>query len=50
MKAFGDANREMEPWGLIKGYGTWVIIDSIVGMIYASVLRKKKDVLPDTKL
>jgi hypothetical protein len=50
MKAFGDANQEMTPWGLIKGYGTWVIIDSIIGMIYASVLRKKKDILPETKL
>jgi hypothetical protein len=27
-----------------------VIIDSIIGMIYASVLRKKKDILPETKL
>lgn len=50
MKAFGDANKEMTPWGLIKGYGTWVIVDSIVGMIYSSILRKKKDILQETKL
>jgi hypothetical protein len=48
MKGFDDANKQLTPWGLIKGYGTWVIIDSIIGMIYAAILRKKKDVFPET--
>ena len=50
MKAFSDANKEMTPWGLIKGYGTWVIVDSIIGMIYSSILRKKKEIFQETKL
>lgn len=50
MKAFGDADKEMTPWALVKGYGTWVIIDSIIGMIYSSILRKKKDIFQETKL
>lgn len=50
MKNFDEANREMTPWGLVKGYGTWVIIDSIIGMIYSSILRKKRDIIPETKL
>jgi len=50
MKGFDEANKEMTPWAMVKGYGTWVIIDSIVGMIYSSILRKKKDIFQETKL
>ena len=50
MKGFDEANKEMTPWAMIKGYGTWVIVDSIVGMIYSSILRKKKDIFQETKL
>ncbi|MDP4252189.1 MAG: DUF4199 domain-containing protein [Bacteroidota bacterium] len=50
MKSFDDANNQLTPMGLIKGFGVWVIIDSIIGMIYASILRKKKDIFQETKL
>ena len=50
MKGFDDANKNMEPMGQLKGFGTWVIIDSIIGMIYAAILRKKKDIFQEPKL
>jgi FlaA1/EpsC-like NDP-sugar epimerase len=50
MKGFDDVNKQLMPIGLIKGFGTWVIIDSIIGMIYASILRKKKDIFQEPKL
>ncbi|HEY4155499.1 MAG TPA: DUF4199 domain-containing protein [Puia sp.] len=50
MKGFDEANKEMTPWALVKGFGTWVIIDSIIGMIYSSILRKKKDIFQEPKL
>lgn len=50
MKSFDDTNQQFTPMGLIKGFGTWVIIDSIIGMIYASILRKKKDIFQEPKL
>jgi len=50
MKALDDASGQVTPAGLLKGYGFSVILDSIVGMIFASILRKKKDVFPETDL
>ena len=50
MKTFDDANKQLTPLGLIKGFGTWVVIDSIIGMIYAAILRKKKDIFQEPKL
>ena len=50
MKGFDDTNKNMEPMGQLKGFGTWVIIDSIIGMIYAAILRKKKDIFQEPKL
>src|SRR5258706_4633221 len=42
MKGFRDADQMTKPWGLIKGYGTSVVIDSIFGLLFASVIRTKK--------
>jgi len=53
MKSFKDVNQQSTPMGLVKGYGFSVIIDSLFGLIFASLLRKKKpaslDVLEKTK-
>ena len=45
MKGFKDFGQETKPIELIKGYGTGVVVDSIFGLIFAALLRKKKPVL-----
>jgi hypothetical protein len=45
MKGFKDVGQETKPLGLIKGYGTGVVVDSVFGLIFAALLRKKKPVL-----
>lgn len=50
MKSFDDSNKQMSTMGLLKGFGSWVVIDSIIGMIYAAILRKKKDIFEEPKL
>ncbi len=45
MKSFKDVGQETNPMGLIKGYGTGVVVDSIFGLIFAALLRKKKAAL-----
>ncbi len=50
MKQMDDAGNQITPVGLLRGYGFSVIVDSIIGMIYASILRKKKEVFPETDL
>lgn len=42
MKSFKDADQQSKPWGLIKGYGTGVVVDSIFGLLFASILRTRK--------
>ncbi len=42
LKGFRDADQLTRPWGLIKGYGTSIVIDSIFGLLFASILRTKK--------
>jgi hypothetical protein len=44
MKGFKDVGQETKPMGLIKGYGTAVVVDSVFGLIFAALLRKKKPV------
>jgi Protein of unknown function (DUF4199) len=45
MKNFKDVDQQTRPWGLIKGYGTSVVVDSIFGLLLASILRTKKPVV-----
>jgi len=45
MKGFKDVGQETKPMGLIKGYGTAVVVDSVFGLIFAALLRKKKPVI-----
>ncbi|HEY4965676.1 MAG TPA: DUF4199 domain-containing protein [Puia sp.] len=45
MKNFKDVDQQTKPWGLIKGYGTGVVVDSIFGLLFASILRTKKPVV-----
>lgn len=42
MKSFKDSGQATTPMGLVRGYGTSVVIDSIFGFIFAFFLRKKK--------
>jgi hypothetical protein len=42
MKSFKDVDQQTKPMGLLKGYGFSVIIDSLFGLIFAAILRKKK--------
>jgi hypothetical protein len=42
MKSFKDIDQQTKPMGLLKGYGYSVIIDSLFGLIFAAILRKKK--------
>jgi hypothetical protein len=37
-----DVDKETRPFGLLKGYGFAVIVDSIFGLIVAAILRKRK--------
>ena len=39
----------MKPEGMIKGFGTIVVIDSIFGFIFAAILRKKKPISEELK-
>ena len=42
MKNFKDVGQQTKPLGLIKGYGSGVIIDCVFGLIFALILRRKK--------
>jgi hypothetical protein len=42
IKSFKDVDQQTKPMGLLKGYGFSVIIDSLFGLIFAAILRKKK--------
>ncbi len=42
IKGFKDADQETKPLGLLRGYGYSVVIDSLFGLIIASILRKKR--------
>ena len=50
MKNFDEAHKQMSPLELMKGFASWIVIDSIIGMIYAAILRKKKDIFQENKL
>jgi hypothetical protein len=45
MKNFKDVDQQSKPLGLIKGYGTSVVVDSIFGLLFASILRTKKPII-----
>jgi hypothetical protein len=53
MKNFKDVNQQTRPLGLIKGYGSGVIMDCVFGLIFAIILRRKKpafeEILDDPK-
>jgi len=44
MKSFKDVDQQTKPRGLITGYGTSVVVDSIFGFLFAIILRTKKKV------
>jgi Na+/H+-dicarboxylate symporter len=41
MKSFKDMEIQTSPANLIKGYGISVVIDSVFGLIFAIILRKR---------
>jgi hypothetical protein len=44
MEKFKDMDEQLKPLGLLKSLGYSILIDSVFGMIFAAILRKKKDV------
>jgi len=42
IKSFKDLGQQTNPMGLVKGFGTNVVVDSIFGLIFAALLRRKK--------
>jgi heme/copper-type cytochrome/quinol oxidase subunit 4 len=44
MRGIQSLEDNVKPSGLIKGFGAAVIMDSIIGFIFAVILRKKKPV------
>lgn len=54
MKSFKDVDKSTEPMGLLKGFGYSVVIDSIFGLIFAAILRRKRpavaEILEEPKL
>lgn len=44
MEKFNDADKQLSPLNLLKGLGIWIVVDSVFGIIYAAILRKKKDI------
>jgi len=48
MNNLKDVDKETRPFGLLKGYGFAVVVDSIFGLIVAAILRKRKPVIAGT--
>jgi hypothetical protein len=48
MKGFKDMDQQMKPVGLLKGYGFSIVMDSVFGLVFAAILRKKKPVFEET--
>ncbi|HLK28483.1 MAG TPA: DUF4199 domain-containing protein [Puia sp.] len=47
MQGFKDVNEQLKPLKLLQGLGMWIVIDSIFGLIFASIIKKNKDVFDD---
>jgi hypothetical protein len=50
MKDVELITEQIKPSGLIKGFGTAVVVDSIFGFIFAAILRRKKPIHTETKI
>jgi Protein of unknown function (DUF4199) len=50
MKSIKVFSETMKPGGMLKGFGTTVIIDSIFGFIFAAIVRRKKPIQAEPKL
>jgi hypothetical protein len=48
MNSLKDVDKETRPFGLLKGYGFAVVVDSIFGLIVAAILRKRKPAVIET--
>ena len=48
MDRMKDVDKETRPFGLLKGYGFAVVVDSIFGLIVAAILKKRKPVVAGT--
>jgi Protein of unknown function (DUF4199) len=50
MQGIDSLADQVKPAGLVKGFGTAVVIDSIFGFMFAFILRKSKPKSEETKL
>jgi hypothetical protein len=50
MQGIDSIAEQLKPAGLVKGFGTAVVIDSIFGFMFAFILRKTKPKSEETKL
>jgi len=50
MQGIDSLADQVKPAGLVKGFGTAVVIDSIFGFMFAFILRKTKPKSEETKL
>ena len=50
MQGIDSLAEQLKPSGLVKGFGTAVVIDSIFGFLFAFILKKSKPKSEETKL
>ena len=50
MKGIESITEQTKPSGLVIGFGTAVVVDSVFGFIFAAILRRKKLIQTETKL
>jgi hypothetical protein len=50
IKGIESITEETKPSGLVIGFGTAVVVDSVFGFIFAAILRRKKPIQAETKL
>src|SRR5450631_463027 len=50
MKGIESITEETKPSGLVKGFGTAVVVDSVFGFIFAAILRRKKPIQTENKI
>ncbi len=47
---FKDVDAQLKPLKLLQGIAIWIVVDSLFGMIYAAILRKKKDLFEENQI
>ncbi len=47
METMKDLDKQMSVASLFKGIATWILVDSIFGLIFAAILKKRKDIFEE---